>query len=342
MIANVMAGFAQQASAAPMAYAWTYTNSVGAVQAGGFLTTSTADNGGFDVNNFIGDVFGPNGGPITSLEIVPGENNGVGTQVAQPCYATTPNDCLADNIVDNVLYPSMGSLLDQNGIGFVSGGNLWNVFSPSGVPGADELNDAIGNYFPDIYTGGVFAITPITPVPQYLWTYTNSSGTIQADGFLSTSTADNGGFDVNSFIGTVFGPNGGPITGLEIVPAENNGVGTQVAQPCYATTPNDCLADNIVDNVLYPSMDPLLDQNGIGFVSGGNLWNVFSPSGVPGADELNDAIGNYFPDIYTGGVFAITPITPVPEPATWALMLAGLGATARLVRRKSKLTGCHA
>ena len=61
-----------------------------------------------------------------------------------------------------------------------------------------------------------------------------------------------------------------------------------------------------------------------------------------GSLDVSNASANYATDPQFTGTVSITPTTPVPEPATWAMMLAGLaglGAVARSRRRQGAYFG---
>lgn len=164
----------------------------------------------------------------------------------------------------------------------------------------------------------------------YHWTFTDTGGTVLGSGWLTTSTADNGGFDVSSFYGTVSGTYGGGVS-LIPEPAPNGGTGIVLHQTGYAKDPNNFKAYDIVDNILYPNRNPALDQYGIAFLADGQNWNVFA-NGAPGQDEMADSVGNGFPDDHLG-TFAVSP---APEPVTWAMLILGLASTGWALRRRSQ------
>jgi hypothetical protein len=96
------------------------------------------------------------------------------------------------------------------------------------------------------------------------------------------------------------------------------------------------------DNLLYPDMtgvgydsngtSGLIDGGGIGFYSGGSLFNLYYFTDVPGNYELDNFTDPSDPTFVASAPFTIS----VPEPATWVMMIggiSGLGASFRSRRR---------
>jgi hypothetical protein len=81
------------------------------------------------------------------------------------------------------------------------------------------------------------------------------------------------------------------------------------------------------DNVYFPSAAPQLSFNGVLFTTtGGEQWNLWGTS--PTGYSLHSYAG-------TGGQEVQGTITSaVPEPESYAMMLAGLGLMASIARRR--------
>ncbi len=134
----------------------------------------------------------------------------------------------------------------------------------------------------------------------YGWSFTSTGGTVLADGTLQ---ADSTG-DVQSFAGTVVGF--GPISSF------TSGGGD----------------DGVFewDNVIVPTSTPHVDYYGIVFQADALEWNIYN--GIagsttnydPNGDTLANSSNNY------GGTVGTFNLTAVPEPSTWAMMLAGFVA----------------
>ncbi len=171
---------------------------------------------------------------------------------------------------------------------------------------------------------GALASTPATAAQVYDWTFTNTSNVVEASGTLTASTPDNGGFDVTALHGFVNDPTvgvDGPITSFTPGPGDDG---------IFAW-----------DNVVYTST-PHLDNLGLLFDAGGQEVNIYNATGAccsiiypgvfPNGDITAGSSNNY------GGDAGTFNMTAVPEPATWALMLFGVGmvgAGLRMARRNN-------
>jgi hypothetical protein len=165
-----------------------------------------------------------------------------------------------------------------------------------------------------------FATIPQAQAATVVFGYTASSGSpFNAIGQFITSNTLNaaGGYSVINIFGSV---DGIPITGLVPNPA----------QPFASTSADGRI---IFDNNVFSGM-PHVSNPGIYFsLASGFLANFFSLDATTYEILLvNPGVG--YGDSSTGR--ATFNQLPIPEPATWALMLLGFGAiglTARTTRR---------
>jgi len=139
--------------------------------------------------------------------------------------------------------------------------------------------------------------------PGYDWTFT-SGGTTLGSGHLTTDGAG----DILTFEGTVLG---------NMINGFTSGSGD----------------DGVFewDNTLYTTT-PHTDYLGILFDAGGLEWNIYngidgSTTGYdPNGDTLANSANNY------GGSVGTFNITLVPEPATWAMLILGIGGVGFALR----------
>lgn len=175
-----------------------------------------------------------------------------------------------------------------------------------------------------LVSGAVLAST-VASAASYSFEFLATDSSYQVSGILTTEDVLNvlNGYNILGISGTVTGADGGAITSL-------------VANP---NSPNPFTQFGyIYDNNLFPAFAQQLTSPGVLFTTtSGNRWNLWGNS--PTDYTLHSygfAQGN--PNFGTGGreVHGMFT-TAVPEPESYAMMLAGLalmGAIAR--RRKSK------
>ena len=154
---------------------------------------------------------------------------------------------------------------------------------------------------------------------SYSFNFLSTDSLYQVSGVFGTSNTLNsvGGYDITSITGLVTGLGGGMISALVINPN----------QPLVTTN----FGFNY-DNVLFPASNPVMNTNGVLFdTNSGQRWNLWGTG--PGAYELYSYPGRSSDT--TIDVHGTLSIAAVPEPETYAMMLAGLGLMGFIARRKA-------
>ncbi len=170
----------------------------------------------------------------------------------------------------------------------------------------------------------VLALTGITApasAAQYVLNYAGTKtsggvGTLFATLNIATSDIANGigGFDVYSVDGIVDGEDV-----IGIVPNPNT-PGT-IETPVF-----------IFNNILFDA-NPVFDIYGLAFTTATGTWNLWGEDpdvytllkSTPGAG-------------YSGARIGALTVTAVPEPASWALLVAGFGLVGAAARRRAAIT----
>lgn len=101
---------------------------------------------------------------------------------------------------------------------------------------------------------------------------------------------------------------------------------------------------NYADNKTF-SMEPVLDYGGVGVMDDeGKLYNFFSDlsaiRGLYNEIDTGFSMGSTIGERHIFVDNTITPIGGVPEPAAWALMVAGFGLIGTMARRRT-LSSLH-
>lgn len=145
----------------------------------------------------------------------------------------------------------------------------------------------------------------------YNWSF---DGGASASGTLMTSNTVNaiGGYDVRKIGGTV---GAAPVTGI-------------IANPNAPYNATCC--GFYYDNVVFDAA-PHVDIAGLLFKTSDTVWNIYSANNT--VYLLGNGPTGYTPDGwgYTG---ALT-LSAVPEPMTWAMLIAGFGMVGATLRRRS-------
>lgn len=193
-----------------------------------------------------------------------------------------------------------------------------------------------------LLTGAIASIAAIgattASAATFIFTFAGNGSLNGATGTITTGSASSepGAFDITDITGTVFGPafeDTGAIVFTPAAPMNGNTANLSPSGKFY------------YDDLLYPTTVPRVDNNGVLFQVNGQEFNLFSvlPYDAPGGYSLyeySSVTGNYSS---VNGDFAISEVGGgVPEPATWALMLAGFGLSGAALRSMRKQTAVAA
>jgi hypothetical protein len=179
---------------------------------------------------------------------------------------------------------------------------------------------------------GVIMTAGAAQATTYDFTFVGSVFTISDGVFQTGSAVGDGSYDIVSATGTLTSSGGAPQGAFTLTP------GNATLSTYLATGDN---TENY-SNVYVPGAP---DFGGAGLEVGNgsglevNIYNVAAYPSCSGTDCLSTPNGGgslYNPG--DAGVLTITPVPGAPEPASWAIMLLGvgmLGATMRTARRNT-------
>jgi hypothetical protein len=170
-------------------------------------------------------------------------------------------------------------------------------------------------------TAALVAATPANAA-SYSFNFMSSDNIYQASGIITTADVLNSvsGYDILGISGSVSGAGGGSIDSL---------VGNP--NPSHLTT--DYSVGFIYDNVLFPSSSQKLDIGGVLFKTGGTIWNLWGNSSKDYELYSYGSTNGLGIKVDTHGSFSTSP---VPEPETYAMLMAGLGLMGFVARRRKR------
>jgi hypothetical protein len=164
----------------------------------------------------------------------------------------------------------------------------------------------------------VVALASSASAVEFLFTFAGDGGINGASGTLDATANGDGTFTAVSGTITAFGP---VVAGSGTLTANPNA-------PAAAGSPSGFFT---YDDQLLPGQNPLITNNGLLFDIGGAEVNIFSNGPGPDTYTIYNNDGDN-----ANGDFALSQVASVPEPATWAMMLVGVGFAGGAMRASRK------
>ncbi|HEY1925855.1 MAG TPA: PEPxxWA-CTERM sorting domain-containing protein [Caulobacteraceae bacterium] len=155
---------------------------------------------------------------------------------------------------------------------------------------------------------------------NFLFSYSSNDGTQGAFGQLDATANGDGTWTATSGTIQVFGN-------------IRTGLGTLVPDPIAPLPIASPSGAFLYDDQLLPGQNPLITVYGLLFDVGSVEANIFSNGPGPGTYEFAVWNGSSY-----GTDLGNFTLTYVPEPASWACMLVGLGLMGAMLRRRKEVT----
>ena len=104
--------------------------------------------------------------------------------------------------------------------------------------------------------------------------------------------------------------------------------GTRGGQSMSLVNPGVLFGNDYTDNLLKMT-NPYFTAGGLGYSAGGVIYDLYSFYGL-----LSECSGNCWNGTTADGFKVTRSISPVPEPASWMLMMGGLGVLGVALKRR--------
>ena len=195
------------------------------------------------------------------------------------------------------------------------------------------MKNSKGQWSAAIALSALLVVASPAKANNYSFDFLSTDHTYEVIGNITTANVTNGisngsslGYNITSISGSVNGAHGGSINSL-------------VSDPIAPSMVTNYGIGFMYDNVLFPT-PPNFDIGGVLFTAGnGSIWNLWANSANgPGNYELfswtaaGGTVGDWGHAVQEFGNLTVT--SPIPEPGTYMMLLAGLGLMGFVARRR--------